>query len=105
MPTRRTAALWLALVPFAAGCPERPKAPPLTNEPVYTNEKIGLRFLAPDGWSVASRATLPPGPLPKPIVLVAYIQNTGQQPAEFELMAADVAEGADLGAYLAEHRI
>ena len=53
-----------------AGCQEQPKAPPLVNDTVYQNNTIGLRFLAPEGWSVVSRAELPSS-LPKPVILIS----------------------------------
>jgi len=93
------------LIVLACGCSERPNAPPLANEPVYQNEKIGLRFLAPAGWTLTSRAELPSGALPKPIVLVAYQLTKSDNPAELEVLAADLPDRSDLGAFLLEHRI
>jgi hypothetical protein len=95
----------LLLLAAAGGCTERPKAPPLKNEAVFQNDKIGLRFLAPQGWSVSSRTDLPPGPLPKPVILVAYHLSKGDSPAELEVLAADLAEETDLGKFLIENRI
>jgi hypothetical protein len=96
----------LSALPFLfTGCSERPKAPPLTNDAVYQNDKAGVRFLAPPGWSITSRSDLPPGPLEKPFVLVSYIQSSGEKPAEFEVLAADIPENVDLGTYLVEHRV
>lgn len=96
----------LALLAVAAGgCSDRPKAPPLTNEAVYQNDKVGVRFLTPDGWTAMSRSDLPPGELSRPVVLVAYLLPRGDRPAQFELVAADVPDGTDLGKYLAEHPI
>jgi len=95
-----------ALIGAAAfGCSQRPQAPPLTNDAVYQNDKAGLRFLAPAGWSIASRTDLPRGELTRPILLVAYFQTAGEKPAEFDLFAMDLAESTDLGQYLAEHRV
>jgi hypothetical protein len=93
------------LASFAAvgGCTERPKAPPLVNEAVYQYESIGLRFLTPEGWSITSRAILPPGPLTKPMMLVAYHEKQGEQPAALELLAADLSEDSDLEKYLLEN--
>src|SRR5688572_22928786 len=57
-----------AVALLALGCSsDRPKAPPLTNEAVYQNDKIGLRFLTPEGWKVTARTDLPPGQLPRPV--------------------------------------
>jgi hypothetical protein len=94
----------LALLLLVAGCAERPKAPPLVNDTVYHNDKIGLRFLAPEGWSMSSRADLPPGTLPKPIILVGYHSKKGDT-AQLELMAADLPADSDLGKFLVENRI
>jgi hypothetical protein len=98
-------AIALPVALIAIGRQSGPRAPLLGNEPVYQNSKLGLKFLAPEGWPVSARADLPPGPLPRPIVLIMYVQNQGEKPAEFELMAADVPDGGDLGQFLAEHRI
>jgi hypothetical protein len=95
--------LMLALA--VAGCTERPKAPPLVNETVYQNDKIGLRFAAPDGWSLASRADLPATPLPKPTVMAAYHLSKGGNLSTLEVLAADLPDGADLGNVVVEHRI
>jgi len=89
----------------ATGCAERPKAPPLVNETSYQNDKIGLRFLAPEGWSLSSRADLPETPLPRPVILVAYHLSKGGYLSELEVMAADLPEGTDPANVLVEHRI
>lgn len=99
------ARLLLPLMLLAAGCSDRPTAPPLVNEAVYRNETVGVRFLAPEGWAVVSRADPPAGQLPRPVVLVSYMHSKGEKPAEFDLVAADVPEGDDPGRFLAEHRI
>jgi len=103
--TCRTPAIAALLVLLAPGCIERPKAPPLVNDTVYQNDRIGLRFLAPDGWALASRADLPSSPLPKPIILVGYHLSRGDNQSELEVLAADLPEDADLGRVLLEHRI
>jgi hypothetical protein len=97
--------LALLLVLLAGGCSDRPRALPLSYEAVYQNDKIGLRFLAPEGWTITMRTELPSGPLPKPIVLVGYVQSKGDKPAEFQLLAADLPEDKDLGVFLTEFRI
>lgn len=104
MTERLRALPMLMAVALASGCSERPKAPPLVNETVYQNDKIGLRFLAPDGWSISTRADLPET-LPKPIVLVAYQLTKGESHSELQVLAADLPEGADYAAFLLEHRI
>jgi hypothetical protein len=104
MASGRARAIVQLLLLLACGCREQPKAPPLVNDAIYQNNKIGLRFLAPDGWSIVSRAELP-STLPRPIILIAYQQGKGESPAELEVLAADLAENADLGQFLVEHRI
>src|SRR2546421_3005126 len=102
MPCRRPALLMLLV---AAGCSDRPKAPPLTNDAVYQHEKIGLRFLTPEGWLVSSRAEPPPGPLTRPVVLAAYQNPRGERPAEMQVLAADLAADADLAAFVTDTRV
>ena len=87
------------------GCAERPKRSPLVNDTVYQNDRVGLRFLAPDGWALVSRPSLPSSPLPKPIILVGYHLSKGENHSELEVLAADLAEDEDLGRFLVEHRI
>ncbi len=85
-------------------CSDRPKAPPLTQESVYQNDAIGVRFLVPSGWTTQSRAVLPSGPLAKPIVLVSY-QGGYERPAKFLVLVADIPPDVDLRAYLIEHQV
>jgi len=89
----------------AGGCNERPHAPPLVNEAVYQYDLIGLRFLTPEGWSITSRATLPPGPLTKPMLLVAYHEKRGESPAALEVLAAELPEDTNLEKFLLETRL
>lgn len=98
----RPAALFLVAL---AGCADPPSAPPLAGGAVYQSSAAGVRFLAPDGWQMVSRAEPPAGPLPGPVVLVSYLDPSGDQPGEFELVAADLPDGADLSAFLAGYRI
>jgi hypothetical protein len=96
--------LLLAPLALLSACSDLPKAPPLTQESVYQNDAIGLRFLVPAGWTMQSRAVLPSGPLPKPIVMVTY-QGGSEKPAEFRLLVAEVSENADLPQFLAGHPV
>ena len=105
MMSRRSPAIWALVLTGACGCAERPKAPPLVNDTVYQNDRIGLRFLAPDGWSLVTRADPPSSALPKPVILVAYQLSKGQSHSGLEVLAADLAEDADFGNFLIEHRI
>jgi hypothetical protein len=103
--TPRPLVLGVALAALAAGCSDRPKAPPITRDPVFQSDKVGVRFLAPEGWPMVSRADPPAGKLPRPVVVVSYAQGRGEKPAEFEVTAADLAADADPAQFLAEHRI
>jgi hypothetical protein len=117
MPRRRrvwviiSAAVFLAAAGVLAagllsgGCTERPKAPSLTNDAVYQNDTIGLRFLVPEGWPIASRTELPPGGLPKPLILASYILSQADHPARLEVLAAEVPEGTDLYRFLADNPV
>jgi hypothetical protein len=105
-PKSRPVLLLALTAALAGGCGGgRPKAPPLTNDAVYQNDKVGLRFLVPEGWVVVSRADVPSGPLTRTVVLAAYHSPHGERAADLEVLAADVAEGADAGAFAAEHRV
>src|SRR5262249_46264967 len=102
----RRAVLASLLLPLLfAGCSNRPHAPPLTTEAVYQNDAIGLRFLAPAGWPVQSRATLPTGRLAKPIILVTYQRGPGDKPAEFKGLAADLGPEACPPTFLTDLRV
>jgi len=90
-------ALGLALT---AGCSAEPRAPPLVSESMFQNAEVGLRFLAPNGWSMTSRSHLPAGKLPQPVRLVNYISPRGERPAEFAVVVAD--ETADPAKFVDE---
>jgi hypothetical protein len=93
------------LVVFAAACSPTPKAPPLTDETVYENPGIGLRFLVPAGWAIESRAVLPPGPLVKPVVVVSYVPPGAPRPADLTVLAADLKTDASVETFLTEYRV
>lgn len=94
----------LALAAF--GCsPDKPKAPPLTNEAVYQNDKIGLRFLTPEGWQITARTDLPPGQLPRPVTLVAYVLNFGGKASDLEVTAADLPADTDLAKFFSTYQV
>jgi hypothetical protein len=97
--------LLAAVALAAAACSPHPKAPPLTGEAVYENDAAGFRFLTPAGWPVTSRATPPPGPLPRPVVLVSYEQPGGEKPAELAVLVADLPPDADLQKFLIDYRV
>ncbi len=105
-PKCATALVLAAAVPLAlAGCEERPRAPALTNEAIYHNRTIGLRFLTPEGWALYAKSALPPGPADHPMLLAAYQRSEGQARGDLELYAVDLPAGQDLLAYLAAHPI
>jgi hypothetical protein len=88
---------------LATACTDRPKAPPLTDEAVFQDDRIGLRFLVPAGWSMQSRAVVPPGPLQRTVVVVSYQRPPGPRPATFEVLAIDRPADDNLERALAEH--
>ena len=94
--------LALPLIALACGCTDRPKAPPLTDEAVFQDDRVGLRFLVPAGWVIQSRAVVPDGPLGRTIVVASYRGPAGQRPPTLEVLAADVPADADLERWLAE---
>lgn len=103
MRTRSVVLLPLAV--FAAwGCSDRPRAPALTNDAVYTDDRAGLKFMVPDGWLMGMRSVPPPGRLEKPAQLVRYHPPAADRAADLELLAIDLPESDDLGKYLAEHQ-
>lgn len=87
------------------GCAGGPKAPPLTNDSVYQNGELGLRFLVPDGWLNTARADVPTDKLPKPLMVAVYFQPQGDPPAALELLAIEAPDGTDLIQYLAENPV
>jgi hypothetical protein len=82
-----------------AGCQPKPKAPALIDEPVFQSGE-GFRFLVPEGWIMAARGNVPPGPLVKESLLVQYRRTADDLQATLEVSAADLPEDADLAAYL-----
>jgi hypothetical protein len=82
-----------------AGCQPKPKAPALLDEPVYQSDE-GFRFLVPEGWTMAARGSLPPGPLDKERLLVQYRRSADDKQATLEVSAADLPEDTELAAYL-----
>lgn len=79
-----TAAAMLALV----GCESRPRAPALSDSPVYENRQAGCRFLAPEGWRQSVNSMLPPQ-LDREFRLVEYT-TLG---ASFEVLCLDDPDG------------
>jgi hypothetical protein len=85
---------------LAGGCAERPRAPALTNDPVYQDDAEGLRFAAPEGWTMHVRSRPAAGPDAHERLLVGYRRVRAERPAQFEVSRADLPESADLVAHL-----
>jgi hypothetical protein len=95
----------LALLPVLfLGCEPRPSAPALTNETVYRQDDIGIRFVAPDGWLLRAKSAIPPGKLTTPIRVVEYARTTETHRADFDLYAVDL-EGQEVLEYLVKEKI
>jgi hypothetical protein len=101
---RALAGAMLLTCGLLAGCDSRPKAPALTDSPVYQNEQEGFRFLVPDGWLQSAAATLPTGPLEGEVLLTQYRMRTAAQGASLEVLCFDEPpdKPGDLHQYHAE---
>jgi hypothetical protein len=84
---------------LGGGCQPKPKAPALLDEPVYQSEE-GFRFLVPEGWIMAARGSVPPGPVEKERLLVQYRRVHGDSQATLEVSLMDLPEDTDSAAYL-----
>lgn len=93
------AELLIAAVLLGWGCQQKPRAPALIDEPVFQSDE-GFRFLVPEGWIMAARAMVPPGPVEKERLLVQYRRTSGDGPATLEVSLVDLPEDADLVDYL-----
>jgi hypothetical protein len=99
---RRTPLAAVLLAGALAGCEERPRAPALTTEAVYSNSGIGLTFVAPEGWVLYAKVNLPEGhKLDRPQRLAAYQVGGGDHKGSLELYALDLPGGQKLLEYLA----
>ncbi|MGL6075232.1 MAG: hypothetical protein ACRC8S_13825 [Fimbriiglobus sp.] len=97
---------WLvfALPLVLLGCENKPSAPALTNETIYRQDDIGIRFAAPDGWLLRAKSALPPGKLTTPIRVVEYARTTETTRADFDLYAVDL-DGQGVLEYLTKEKI
>ncbi len=96
------ASLMMALAcQLASGCVTKPRAPVLSDDPVYQNNKEGFRFLAPTGWTQSARADVPPGKREKETPIVAYTRDSGTYPASFRVSVIDLPEKTDMAEFLA----
>jgi hypothetical protein len=97
------ASLMMALACLlASGCSSRPRAPVLSDDPVYQNNKEGFRFLAPTGWMQTARAEVPPGRREKETPIVAYSRDSGKFSASFRVSVIDLPETTDMAEFLAK---
>lgn len=102
MPPRRPALVLTLLLAALAGCEDRPRAPALTTEAVYSNTDAGLTFVAPEGWVLYAKVNLPADhKLDRPQRLVAYQVGGGDRKGSFDLYALDIPAGQGLLEYLA----
>jgi hypothetical protein len=83
----------LVVASLLSGCEAKPRAPALTDDPVFQNDQFGLRMQAPERWKQIASALIPPGAHEKPMQLVGY--RSPQMDAAFEI---DAAANADLQA-------
>jgi hypothetical protein len=93
--------LMLLVAVLLLGCSHKPKAPALSNDPVYHNAHEGFRFLVPTGWVQAVKADLPAGRLDAEHLLVRYTGVSGDAPGTLEVSCADIPESTNLAEYLA----
>ena len=94
---------FVLLLAALTGCDDRPRAPALTNEAVYSDSTSGLTFVAPEGWVLYAKVNLPEDrKLDYPQRLVAYRVGGGDRAGGFELYALDLPAGQGLLDYLAE---
>jgi hypothetical protein len=89
------------LILMLAGCERGPRAPVLSDEPVYQNAVEGFRFLAPPGWSQRAKANLPPGKLGKERLLVQYRRLKEGPVASLEVTALDAEAASEWKTLLA----
>jgi hypothetical protein len=91
MTTLRTGGFLTLTLALLVGCDaNKPRAPVLATEAVYTNDTIGLTLVAPDGWNLYAKAHLPPGTVfDRPIRLAAYERTDGKVRADLELYAIE----------------
>ncbi len=96
---------WFLLLGLLVGCEEKPRAPVLATEAVYTNDAVGVTFMAPDGWILYAKSSLPRDePLDRPMRLVSYQKTEAGKRSEFELYAIEPGSDA-LMVYLAKSPI
>jgi hypothetical protein len=104
---RQVLAILAGLIAFGSvllcsGCQRRPVAPALRDDPVYQNDREGVRFLVPEGWKQYAKAEVPSGKVDKERLLVQYKHLFERKVGvEFEVSLADLPPSTDLSDYLA----
>jgi hypothetical protein len=88
-----------------AGCGSKPRAPALSDDPVYQNAQEGFRFLPPEGWQMRSRAEVHPDKLSREMQLVEYKRFTHEKPASFTVSMDDISPARGLADCLQERKI
>jgi hypothetical protein len=83
-------------------CSDTPRAPTLSNSPVYQNDNEGFRFLIADEWKMSSRGEVPPGKVDVQRVLVQYQRQFPSKPATIEVSRIDSKSLPELEAMLRE---
>jgi hypothetical protein len=90
--------LALILAPVG-GCGDTPQAPVLRDDPVYQNDREGIRFLIPEGWQQRIRGEVGPGKAVREWPLVEYRPTkAGEGPGSFRVSRTDLPPSADLAA-------
>ena len=77
----------------------RPKAPALSDAPIYQNRREGFKFLVPDGWVQSASSVLPKGKLEGETLLVQYKIRSPEPGAYLEILCFDAPAGKDLHKY------
>jgi hypothetical protein len=82
------------------GCDSRPRAPALSDEPVYVNMQEGFRFVAPEGWHIQGRGEFPQEEVTKERMLVEYRQRREGKELSLLVSMVDVAPGTPVVDYV-----
>ena len=79
----------------------RPQAPAIRNSPVFQSPSGGFRFLVPERWRQSANASIPPGPIDRPLMLTRYQVATTSKGASLEVLVMDSDDTTD---FLEYHR-
>src|SRR5262245_10220536 len=82
------------------GCDSRPRAPALTDDPVYVNMQEGFRFVAPEGWHIQGRGEFPSQEVTKERMLVEYRQRREGKELSLLVSMVDVPPGTPVVEYV-----